>query len=380
MIRDAVLPVIRAPESALLLDLQGWDRLIREARASNLGARIAEDLAGVTTADRLPAEVRPHLLGARRLAQRQQVATLAEVERVRAALADGGIRLVLLKGAAYLAAGLPVSRGRVFGDIDLLVSRAQLVEAESMLLKHGWISTHHDEYDQRYYREWMHELPPLHHVARESTLDLHHNILPSTARHPPDPALLLADAVETRAPGVFVLAPADMVLHSACHLFHEGELDNGLRDLVDLDGLLRHFGKDAAFWNRLDTRAEALHLEQPLRYALRMCELLLATPFPAALLAGRRAWPADLRERLLEQLYLRGLRPNHRLAGDRWTPPARWLLYVRGHWLRMPPHLLTAHLVRKAWRRWTGLEFRSEERDEAEVLKTKPRSEDRGLA
>ena len=379
MIRDTVLPVIRAPKSVLALDLRGWDQLIREARVSNLSARIAEDVISLDSAESLPAEVRPHLLGARRVAQRQQVATLAEIERVRAALADGGIRLVLLKGAAYLAARLPVSRGRVFGDIDLLVPRAQLVEAESMLLQHGWISTHHDEYDQRYYREWMHELPPLHHVVRESTLDLHHNILPSTARHPPDPALLLADAVETPLPGVFVLAPPDMVLHSACHLFHEGELDNGLRDLIDLDGLLRHFGSDPAFWDRLRARAQALHLEQPLRYALRMCELLLTTPFPASMLAGQHAWPADLRERLLERLYLRGLRPNHRLAGDRWTPLARWLLYVRGHWLRMPPHLLTAHLVRKAWRRWTGLEFRSEDREEAEVLKTKPRSEDRGL-
>lgn len=29
---------------------------------------------------------------------------------------------------------------------------------------------------------------------------------------------------------------------------------------------------------------------------------------------------------------------------------ALWLLYVRAHWLRMPPHLLTVHLTRKAWR------------------------------
>ncbi len=361
MIRDAVLPVIRAPRHALGLDLAGWDRLLREARVANLSARIAEDLTVLDAAQTLPEPVRPHLLGARRVAQRQRVATLAEVERVRAALADGGIRLVLLKGAAYLAADLPVARGRVFGDIDLIVPRAELVEAEAMLLKHGWISTHHDAYDQHYYREWMHELPPLHHVVRESTLDLHHNILPATARHPPDPALLLANAVETDVPGVFVLAPPDMVLHSACHLFHEGELNNGLRDLVDLDGLLRHFGSEAAFWDRLAVRAEALHLERPLRYALRMCELLLATPIPKFPLAGSVRWPADLRERLLEQLYLRGLRPNHRLAGDRWTPLARWLLFVRGHWLRMPPHRLATHLARKAWRRWSGLEFRSED-------------------
>ncbi len=378
MIRDAVLPIIRDPASALGLGMQGWDNLLREAWIANLSARIAEDLAHLGPPDLVPPPVRPHLLSARRIAQRQRIATLAEIERVRTALADGGIRLVLLKGAAYLAADLPNALGRVFGDIDLLVPRALLIETEAMALKHGWIGTHHDAYDQRYYRQWMHELPPLHHVVRESTLDVHHNILPATARRPPDAALLLADAVETTIPGIFVLAPPDMVLHSACHLFHEGELDNGLRDLVDLDGLLRHFGGTPDFWDRLETRAGALHLERPLRYALRMCELMLGTPFPRPLLDNHAPWPADFRERMLEQLYLRGLRPNHPLAGDRWTPLARWLLYVRGHWLRMPPHLLAAHLSRKAWLRWTGFEFGSDHREEAEILKAKPRSEDRG--
>jgi len=375
MIRDAVLPIIRDPQSALTLDLPGWDILLRETRAANLMARLAKDLAETDGRfERLPAEVRPHLLAAQRIAQRQYIATLAEIERVQEAL-EGNVRLVLLKGAAYLAADLPVARGRIFGDIDLLVPRAQLVETEALLLKHGWISAHHNTYDQRYYREWMHELPPLQHVMRQSTLDVHHNILPSTSRHPPDPELLLQAAVETpRLPGVFVLAPADMVLHSASHLFHEGELDNGLRDLVDLDGLLRHFGNRANFWDELTERANALHLEQPMRYALRMCQLLLGTPFPASLLTDDAHWPADFRERLLEQLYSRGLRPNHALAGDRWTPLARWLLYVRGHWLRMPPHLLTAHLLRKAWRSLTGLES---EEDEAQTH-AKPLPTDKG--
>ena len=30
---------------------------------------------------------------------------------------------------------------------------------------------------------------------------------------------------------------------------------------------------------------------------------------------------------------------------------ARWLLYVRSHWLRMPPLLLARHLLRKSLRR-----------------------------
>jgi hypothetical protein len=37
-----------------------------------------------------------------------------------------------------------------------------------------------------------------------------------------------------------------------------------------------------------------------------------------------------------------------------WPRPHRaklWLLYARSHWLRMPPHLLVPHLLRKSLRR-----------------------------
>lgn len=367
MIRDALLPLLRDPTAATRLTLADWDKVIRQARNANLSARIAWDLEQHGLLSAIPAAPRQHLIAARAVGERQRIATMAEIDRIRRAIEQSGNRLVLLKGAAYLAARLPASNGRVFGDIDLLVPRAQLADAESMLMCHGWISSHLDAYDQRYYRQWMHELPPLRHMNRGSALDVHHNILPLSARHPPNADLLLAAAVPAQhTPGVWVLAPADMVLHSACHLFHEGELDNGMRDLVDLDGLLRHFSATEAFWDTLTQRAVALHLERPLRYALRMCSLMLETPVPESSLTFGGAWPSDLRERLLEKLYLRGLRPNDPTAGDRWTPLALRMLYLRGHWLRMPPHLLIAHLSRKAWRQWIGRG--DEDENDAEAL------------
>ena len=79
----------------------------------------------------------------------------------RKVLATVDVDLVLLKGAAYLMAGLPAARGRVFSDVDILVPVARLAEVENALMLHGWSTTHHNAYDQRYYRQWMHELPPL---------------------------------------------------------------------------------------------------------------------------------------------------------------------------------------------------------------------------
>jgi len=105
-----------------------------------------------------------------------------------------------------------------------------LPEVEAALMLQGWATTHHNSYDQRYYRRWMHELPPLRHVTRATVLDVHHAILPETARLKPDSAKLLAASVPAQSDARFrVLAPADMVLHSATHLLHDEELRHGLR-------------------------------------------------------------------------------------------------------------------------------------------------------
>jgi hypothetical protein len=151
---------------------------------------------------------------------------------------------------------------------------------------------------------------------------------------------------------LFVFQPVDMVLHSATHLFHEGELDKGLRDLVDVDLMLRHFGREGHFWPALAARATEVGLTRPLHYALRYASRILDTPVPAALRASAEAWgPAAPLPLLMDALYLRALRPNHPTASDRLTALARWMLYVRAHWLRMPAHLLVYHLTRKALRR-----------------------------
>ena len=53
-------------------------------------------------------------------------------------------------------------------------------------------------------------------------------------------------------PELKVLALTDMVLHSAVHLFYDGDFVRGLEGrLADLDALLRHFGADAEFWSAL---------------------------------------------------------------------------------------------------------------------------------
>jgi hypothetical protein len=140
-----------------------------------------------------------------------------------------------------------------------------------------------------------------------------------------------------------------MVLHSAVHLFDGGEFDIGPRDLGDLNDLFTHFGAQAGFWDGLWRRAQETGLTRSLFLAVHFTRGLLGTAVPESLLpeldAYRRAHPGL---GVLLPLMARGVQPPHRSADGGMTGLARWLLYVRGHYQRMPLRLLVPHLVRKA--------------------------------
>ena len=78
-----------------------------------------------------------------------------EINRLLRAVAGADVPIILLKGAAYMMAGLPPSRGRYVGDLDLMVAAAQIGEVEQRLIAQGWSLGDMEEYDLRYYRQWM---------------------------------------------------------------------------------------------------------------------------------------------------------------------------------------------------------------------------------
>ncbi|HEY2969206.1 MAG TPA: nucleotidyltransferase family protein [Casimicrobiaceae bacterium] len=348
---DPVVLALRDPAALPGPSLTQWETLIRQGRRTNLLPRLALALDELGLLPQVPPAPRAHLEAARTLAQAQADAVRREVAYIDRALAAVGAPIVLLKGAAYLIAGLAAARGRVFSDIDILVPHRALGNVEAMLMLHGWHTSKTTAYDQRYYRRWMHELPPLRHMSRQTVLDVHHAILPITARLKPDSVKLLAASRPIAdKPRLRVLAPVDMVLHSATHLFCNEDVGNSLRDLVDLDSLLREFASEEGFWPRLTVRAGELDLTRPLFYALRYAVRIFDTPVPERVVgAAEIGRPPTLLRGLMDALFLRTLQPNP--ASDGLSSLARGSLYVRAHWLRMPPLLLAQHLAVKALRR-----------------------------
>lgn len=348
---NLIVQAFRRPESLPSLNLDGWDKLVRQARRSNLLASLESLLRERCLLNCVPVQAREHLAWSRVVADRHAKAVQWEVEKLTEALEKIPTPVLLLKGAAYRMARLPAAQGRLFSDIDIMVPRERLAEVEAALMRHGWATTHHDAYDQHYYRTWMHELPPMRHIARMTVVDVHHAIVPMTSCVHPDSARLWESAIVLEGNDKLrVLAPTDMVLHSAVHLFHDGEFDSGLRDLVDLHRLLLQFGDAASFWPRLADRARELDLARPLFYALRYTSKLLGTPIPYEMRdisdIGR---PNGFVTMMMDVAFMRGLRPHGSDCSDWLTGPARQFLYIRANWLRMPPLLLARHLLHKAF-------------------------------
>lgn len=345
LLDPGVLPTLPPAELELTL------RAARRARLLGHLATRLED-RGRGELSRLPAEAADILISASVLAEATCRQALWEVDRVFSALsAAPPTPLVVLKGCAYALAALPNRRGRYFVDADLLVRESELASTEAKLLAADYRFRDVTAYDEHYYRAWTHELPPLSHPSREVEVDLHHNILQRTARFKVDAARLLADIRPIPGTPFARLGDTDIVIHAAVHLFCDSELTDRLRDLVDIDVLIRHFSADdPAYCEALVRRAAELGLTRPMFYALRYATKMLGTPVPPAALAladaGRPSrWLLGLMDTLVES----ALFPEHPDLPSVPARLARFALFLRSHWIRMPPLLLARHLSYKTW-------------------------------
>lgn len=329
----ALADAMRDPATTATLDAEGWTSLFAAARAEQLIGSLAFRLDGQP----MPEAAARILADARASAEQWRRSALWEAEMARRALAPLGLPVVLMKGTAYAAAGLDAGTGRSIGDLDIMVPRDALKAAETALIAAGWEWVKPDPYDDAYYRDHMHELPPLIHRERDRMIDVHHTTLPLTARVTPDAAAMLADSVVLED-GLRVMAPEDMVLHGVAHLFADGDLAGGLRNLWDQDRLLRELGPVPGFWDRLRARSRLHGLQWHLALTLRLTRRLYATPVDAGL-AGSAG--------LFDRWFVRRL-----LARDGWGRQTRKFtqlgFYSRSHWLRMPPLMLARHL----WTKW----------------------------
>lgn len=358
----ALLQAWRSPHDAAAMPPARWSMILGAARRARCAGHLAVRLERAGVLADLPAPVRDQfasvavIVAQRRHALRVHTAAL---ERTLAPLVGA---VMLLKGAAYERAGLALAQARLPGDVDLLVPPEVIDRAEALLRAAGWTTQPLDPYDERYYRAWSHELPPLRHPEGDLELDLHHALTPAL------------DGASVDAPAVFALARAaggllvpdglDLVVHAALHAFKDTELDGRVRELMDVDLLVRELGAadPVGFSAALLERADALGAPagRALRWAARYACAWLDTPMasralprdPAARRRAGRAWSLPpLRVWAMDALMPAAMLPGATQAPSPAQRAARLGLTVRYHLGRMPLRLLLPHLLHKARRR-----------------------------
>ena len=182
--KTSLVKAISRPLALVNLGTDDWDALLPLLSQHGLLGRLHHSYLAVAALDSLPEPVLRQLERGNAIAEAHQRMIRWEVNRIQRALEGVGAKFMLLKGAAYLLSGFPWALTRLTSDVDIIVEFSQLPAVEAGLQAAGWRGAEPDDYDDAYYRQWMHELPPMQHTLRGSVIDVHHTILPRTSRLP----------------------------------------------------------------------------------------------------------------------------------------------------------------------------------------------------
>ncbi|MBU3005692.1 nucleotidyltransferase family protein [Paraglaciecola arctica] len=337
-----------APEGAVDLPLELWAKLILIFRESKLLASFYHVSIAKECFELYPEYAQKHLFAASIHASRQKAQVLFESESLRVLLAKIDVNPIFLKGANYILRNSLNSEGRIVSDIDILVKKDEIENVESALKSALWQSEKLSDYDEKYYRNWAHEIPPLFHVLRETVLDVHHNFyLPISGRSPN--VILFSSTVETVAGGCLVLGKAETVLHSIIHLFMNEDFTNAFRDLFDIHLLVNEY-ESSEFWRSLEILASKTQFEKELYYCLVLLMNIFGTQEPSIFPKLRSRYKSLYSDFFINKILFNGIMPRHSLLNNYKNSTSRFLIFIRGHWLKMPIHILISHLAIKSYK------------------------------
>jgi hypothetical protein len=361
-----LLAIHSRPERVAELGPQQWMDVLAACRRARCLGHLSMRLAQAGVLDRVESRVLEHMQSATRVIERRRRAMRWELVELGDALRDIDAPAVALKGAAYELADLPLAAARVASDVDLLVSPESLPAVEARLKTLGWESVELSDYDERYYREWSHEIPALVHPARGLEVDVHHSIAPGLRGDAPAARDMLASSravswsvggAAQRTDRFNVLSPTDQLVHVAIHTFAGSELSLRLREVMDFDLLYRHWcvdrrESDAA---AMLVRADELGLARAVWWMLHFSKRWLATPVPDETLSGLGRAPAPLRL-LMDRVVDRAMLPGRVQRRSHREFVAEVALLARYQWQRLPIRRLVPHVLEKARRRLLDVE------------------------
>ncbi|GGF65531.1 nucleotidyltransferase domain-containing protein [Alteromonas lipolytica] len=334
-----------------LLEVEGlsknqWFRLFRVLRHKSLTASFYTRLVNKNKQHEIPLELHSAFLSAVTFSDAQKRQVDVQLQKLCELFAVSGIEFVMLKGAAYIASDTPNSSGRLMSDIDICVHRSDLSRTEKALKQVSWQVKELDNHDEKYYREWSHELPPYYHPFDGVSLDVHHTLYPPVSAKHIDIQKLFKESIVTNF-GVKSPSPEWLVFHSAIHLIANEDVENGLRDLIDIYLLLTQ-GE-----NKIDISALVFLFENSgFKTELSLLKQLLWDYFDynLPLEASGHLQSGSFQYQLRLWAIRRAVCPESDFVANTNFRLARFINYVIGYSQKMPMSLLAKHLLFKGGR------------------------------
>ena len=344
----AISAVLLEPKRGLRFDLDTWQSVILVLREEKLLATLYHLALETAVFEHYPEFAQRHLYSASIYASRQSKQIFYEALLLQELLEKNGVTPIFLKGANYTLRSSRNSQGRICSDIDVLVKVEELDSCESLLLSQNWHSEKLTQYDEQYYRQWTHEIPPLIHPFRGTVLDVHHNLyLPISGRSPK--IELFINELEFTADNFAVLKIPQTVMHSIIHLFMNENFSSGMRDLFDIYRLIEEHS-DESFWKDITVLARQSHFLVELQYCLVALETIFSFDAPEyvsiALHDNQLSWPQKI---WAKHIFVNAILPQHPLISLNRQHFASSVAYFRGHWVKMPKTVLVKHFVVKMY-------------------------------
>ncbi|BFT31005.1 nucleotidyltransferase family protein [Alteromonas sp. D210916BOD_24] len=334
------------PSLLKALNVKEWNSLVFVLRKEKMLARFYERIKQVASVEMIPADARRHFSNAALMSEKQNKMAVIEAKGLQTSLSTTADYLVFLKGAGYAIADHVASKGRLYSDIDLVVPKKDLRDVESTLTIFGWIGKELDDYDERYYREWSHEIPPLYHHRRGTVLDVHHNFIPPVSGVKFDIEKFIHNYSHKVGELTILTEPA-MFYHSAIHLLLNEDNSSAFRDITDLY-LIAH-EEPATIFENVMAIAKEFGFEKVCLTAFsilsRRFDITLPVDAQRQISQGLRG-VAHIEAKLLEAVTM----PKHSDLIEGNLPVYQFLAEVRAHWLKMPIGVLCSHIAVKVYR------------------------------
>lgn len=276
---ERLVALLRPDAAVPPLSTYQWDAVIDEAVRHKVAPLLYDRLRG--RAD-VPPEAAARLRDTYARFALRAALLQRELSAVLAVVATRSIPCIALKGIALVLDTYAEPALRSMADIDLLVPRDRLADAERALLEGGWGSEPRP--DIAAYTSWCHHIAPLNRPGGPH-VEIHWTI-----ERPSSPFRIDIEGVWARSrvsagdPRTRVPAPEDLLLHACLHAAYHHRFDRAaLKHLSDVGALLARHGEgiDFELLTRLSNESGAGTF---VYCTLRLAHELLGVPIPSGAL------------------------------------------------------------------------------------------------